>query len=121
MAGQRNVALLGQNEAGVGDSAAGAADSEQRNHLVAAGGGILIDVGAVTRPQDEVVTGRQHGLAVRRGDDPGVVDLGAQQGHEATAGRHRRRRIGGNQRAALDNDLAARAGETGQIAGATLG
>ncbi len=121
MAGQRNVALLGQNEAGVGDSAAGAADSEQRNDLVAAGGGVLVGVGAVAFAQDEGITRRKLGLPLRRGDGAGVVDLGAHQQHEATAGGDRRRRVGGDQRTLLDHDLAAGTREARQVATAALG
>ncbi|GCC44699.1 hypothetical protein chiPu_0029071, partial [Chiloscyllium punctatum] len=75
---------------------------------------------AVTGAQDEIVAGRELGLALRRSDGAGVVDLGAHQQHEAAARRHRGRRIGGDQRAALDHDLAARAGEVRHIDVAAL-
>ncbi|MGY3529100.1 hypothetical protein ACVISU_001868 [Bradyrhizobium sp. USDA 4452] len=85
MPGQRDVALLGEDETGVGDGPAGAAAAQQRRDLVAAGSRVLVGVGAVAGTQDEIVAGRELGLALRRSDGAGIVDLGAHHEHEAAA------------------------------------
>ncbi len=113
--GERDVALLGENETGIADRTAAAAGMEDRRDLVAARSGELVDVGAVARAQDEVVARGKLGLPLRRDDRTGIVDLGPHHQNETAALGDRCRRVGRDQRALLHHDLAAGAGETRQI------
>ncbi len=70
-AGQGDVALLREHQAGIVDGAAGAAGMDHRRYLVAAGGGEGIGVGAEARPENKVIAGRELGLPLRRGDRAG--------------------------------------------------
>ncbi len=121
MAGERDVALLGQDETGVADRAAGAAAGKHRRDLVAAGAGVLVGAGTVALTKDEGIARGELRLSHRGGDRAGIVDFGPHQQHKTAARGRRDRRAGGDQRAALDHDLAAGAGEARQIAAAALG
>ena len=114
-AGQRDVALLGEHQAGIAHSAVHAAIVKHRRDFAAARRREAVGGGADARPQDEVVAGRQDGLAFRRPDRTGIAHLGADHQHVAAARRHRcrRARIDGCPR--LDDHLAAGCGERRHI------
>ncbi len=86
--GQRDVTQRRLDQAGVGHRACLAPRIAARRHFVAARGGNGVDIGSKTAPDDERITRRQHGLAIRRRYLARIVNVAPQQQDIAAALRH---------------------------------
>ncbi len=84
-AGEADIAGGGLHQAAVAYPAGTAVGGEARQHLVAAGGGGQVAVGALATADDEAVAGGQDRLPLRCDDAAGVVHLAAEQQDVAAA------------------------------------